>query len=235
MEVSVLNGGFSRQSSGKSYKGSPMNGFNRVNALNGRGYQIGETYVMNGVGYTLNGVIDDMPSEMLAELIVDAQEGDIDAIQAFESMNGLRDWLRKRKQIREQKRQNRQMKKDSKLEKKDARIALIRAKVDRIKSGGGLGSKIGEVAKSLIDRAGSAGNQFVDMAQSGLADIGLQDIGEMDERGLFGPPSLFKNPGKWFSSKRVPTWQKIAVGVGVGIGLDKALNKGKMTKKILKF
>jgi len=39
---------------------------------------------------------------------------------------------------------------------------------------------------------------------------------------------------KWWKSKRVPMWQKAAVGVGGALAADQLLNKGKFTKKILK-
>jgi len=48
---------------------------------------------------------------------------------------------------------------------------------------------------------------------------------EVDERGLFSAPSLFKEPGKWFASDKVPTIQKVGVVAG-GVVLIDALTGG---------
>lgn len=43
---------------------------------------------------------------------------------------------------------------------------------------------------------------------------------EVDERGLFSAPSLFKEPGKWFASDKVPVIQKVGVVAGAVVLVD---------------
>lgn len=43
---------------------------------------------------------------------------------------------------------------------------------------------------------------------------------DVDERGLFSAPSLFKEPGKWFASDKVPMIQKVGVVAGAVVLVD---------------
>ena len=60
-------------------------------------------------------------------------------------------------------------------------------------------------------------------------DFVIEQDFEADQR-LFGPPSLFKEPGKWFGSDKVPVVQKIGVVAG-GVVLIDALTGGNIILK----
>lgn len=60
-------------------------------------------------------------------------------------------------------------------------------------------------------------------------DFTIEQNFETEQR-LFGPPSLFKDPSKWFASNKVPVVQKIGVVAG-GVVLIDALTGGNIILK----
>jgi len=256
MKVQVLNG-YSRVSPNKTAEGRRLNGFSRVNALNGIGF------TLNGFGYALNGAaVEANDSYYIAELINDAMEGDPDAIIEIAELNGFgyslngraerrarREKRRARREARrarkEERQQSRAKRREQRAQRRELRNQKLAAKIENIKSGEGFGNKLLDVGRSVVENLTGDGDAFIedamtigrDFAGDYLGDVfppGM-DLGanQFDEKGLFSPPSLFKSPGKWFSSNRVPTWQKIAVVAGAALAADQLLLKGKFTKKII--
>jgi hypothetical protein len=108
------------------------------------------------------------------------------------------------------------------------------------------GKKGIQLGKKIRDRRIAAGKKpifhnLVDrLQQKADEEAGIQDFEnendfvieqdfEADQR-LFGPPSLFKDPGKWFGSDKVPVVQKIGVVAG-GVVLIDALTGGNIILK----
>lgn len=71
----------------------------------------------------------------------------------------------------------------------------------------------------------------------GVADLGLFDPmaepGAMDKGYLIGKPPFEPWTGRWWSSSRVPVWQKAAVGVGGLVLVDQVALKGKFTNPLI--
>jgi len=205
MKLSALNGkaplqGFSRVYPKENF--TPANGFSRV--ING--------ITMNGP--TEADLLSALPQHIQREFLMAVQLGDPVA-----SMNGLKDWIARRKEIKEA--------------KKDAKIAKVEARADaalnRISTGTDLGSTLRNVAGNVIQTAG------------GLATAGLQKLGEkyiggatteqkvamaeaMEEtpsgetRGLFSSKSAFQ---KWWEDLSTPA--KVGVVAGAVVVTDALL------------
>jgi len=80
----------------------------------------------------------------------------------------------------------------------------------------------------IVDRIkeNKANRDFVEMYKNTPDAIEETEfLPDVDTRGLFDAPSLFKEPGKWFASDRVPTMQKVGV-VAAGVVLIDALTGG---------
>lgn len=192
MRIETLNGmpnvnGLSRV--------NPINGLSRVN-LNGLSrVNLNATYSLND-GFTLNGF------ELNAYLDECAMYGE------YPTMNGLKDWWKKRQANKQAKKEGRQ---------------LLRAdkRQNRKEFWGGLKDAAVTAAESL---------------KGGISDFDLMEIGgqmlpaeltnylpadseEMDTKGLFKPKF---NPlsGKWWTNSRVPVMQKVGVGAVGLVGID---------------
>jgi len=251
MRVDILNGNndYSRIYPDRKFMGKQLNGFSRVN-VNGRGLSPGAIddsttwrdpgingYTLNG--YTLNGALEFMDDEVLAEFLVDVVDGDPTALQGCVTMDGLKAWFQKRrdkKAARQMRRGGRQDyrsgKRGLRLDKMQAKIARIR---ERTKTGGFLG-KVAEIGERFLSDkfgGGEAGIPDVMQAGAGFLDDPFAGPNGPEQRGLFGPPSLFKDPLKWFQSDKVPVIQKVGAAAVVALALDAAVNKGKFRKKIL--
>ncbi len=60
------------------------------------------------------------------------------------------------------------------------------------------------------------------------------ELGLDTEKGyLLGKPPFEPWTGKWWSSKRVPIWQKGAIVAVAAIGADQIVNKGKFTNPLI--
>ena len=117
--------------------------------------------------------------------------------------------------------------KDARSRRREARTVRQETRGDRkaerqAKRGEFL-EKIGDSAKGFIENKAAEFGLDTSQLLPGGSNVSFdyaEDFAE--EKGLFGPPSLFKDPGKWFSSNKVPTWQKAALIGGVVVGIDAA-------------
>lgn len=101
-----------------------------------------------------------------------------------------------------------------------------------LEQGGGEPSG-GFVEDRLSDYVGTTLPDVVDeYTPEQVQDI-LMDEEQAQEKGLFGPPKLLKDPVKWFGSKKVPVWQKGLVIVGAAEIADQVFNKGNLTRKLM--
>jgi len=232
----TLNGGFDRVYPGDElidgYDDLSMEGFDRVTysnpaadvdydddmqglALNG--------LELNNMNYlqTNGGDFDDY----LDYLYLSERGEDVGNMEGFFSR-----WKEKRQEKKAVRQERRTTRKDTRASKKEARAAKKWAKVENIKAGGGFLQQAGGIVSSIFGSGGDP--EEIGMALDQGLDLYEEEVG--DERGIFGPPSLFKKPGKWFASNKVPVIQKIGVVALAAIVADKALNKGKMLKKLTK-
>lgn len=87
------------------------------------------------------------------------------------------------------------------------------------------------IFQTLVDRIQQKADEEAAGTQSfeNGNDFVIEQDFTTDER-LFGPPSLFKEPGKWFGSDKVPVVQKIGVVAG-GVVLIDALTGGNIILK----
>lgn len=145
-----------------------------------------------------------------------------------------------------------QEKRDLKNEMRQARIEKKRARAEKIRSKigePGFGDKLLSLGEKAVQAfTGDGAGDIVGIVEDATGfDIPLPDLSDdfgigddefitemsdqdMDERGLFGPPSLFEKPGKWFRSKQVPVWQKAGVVAG-GVLLIDGLTGGNIVLK----
>lgn len=81
------------------------------------------------------------------------------------------------------------------------------------------------VFQNIVDRL----QQKADEEARGMAPVPTDEeiviTEQMDERGLFSKPELFKNPVEWFQSDRISTGAKVGV-VAAGVVLVDALTGG---------
>ena len=176
---------------------NPVNGLSRVN-LNGLSrVNLNATYTLNN-GFTLNGY-------ELNEYLQDCA-----AYGEYPTMNGLKDWFAARKARKAAKREKREARKDERRQSRREFWGGLKDAAQRAAEG--IGGGVADLDLMEI------GGQFLPDEMAGM--MPGQSGQMMDEKGLFGPPSLLKNPGKWFSSKRVPTWQKAAVIGGSVVAVD---------------
>jgi hypothetical protein len=242
MEVQVINGadlsaqqatGLSRVTPTMSFENEPLNGFSRVN-LNGN-YTLNGEYMFNG-DYQLNGAIESATTDEQADFLLAIIERDPDAINGCTSLNGWRDWLEKRKEKKAARQERRTARKDVRAEKRELRKQKVAARLERIKSGEGGISKILDTAKNIFGQGGDPMAMLEEMPYDETAGDLSDILASMDadaEKGyLLGKPPFEPWTGKWWSAKRVPTWQKAAVAVGGVLILDQVANKGKLLKKI---
>ena len=208
-----------------------LEGYSRVNYLNG----YDEDEILDGFmlsGFVLNGYM--LSGHEVDDMIEYCEECD----QAGEdpTMDGLRDRLRAGRARRQARRKAKKMARPRQIrvgkrrETRDIRRAQRqekrRIKMEQMKSGDG---PLAKLARSIGIGGAGLGK---DMDQEGTMLEEFEVTADSD-KGLFGPPQFFKDPKKWFQSKKVPTWQKGLVIVGGLVVVDQVANKGRITKKII--
>lgn len=168
-----------------------QNGTNRIEYMNG--------YTLNGYtlnGYTLNALenMDEADYEVL-KMIVSGELGEGEEMQGL----GLAAIAGLAKKV----------------------VGGIKKGVQAVKGFVGKVKAVTEKGGELIEAAQQApdgrGMERLNEFQDAVID---EMPGGGEEKGLFGPPSLLKEPGKWFTSKKVPTVQKVAVVAGAVVVVD---------------
>jgi len=222
MKIATVNG-ISRVSTVNGFsRVSPVNGFSRVSPVNGI-----SRVSLNGIenlsinGYEFNGY------EFNDYLENCAYSGE------YPTMNGLKDWIarsRERKAARQDRRDRRreartirqEMKGDVRAERRDARKGFFRDIGENVR---GL---IQNKARELGLDASALMDQDIDFANLRLDEQMMTE----DEQKLFGlgKPQLFKEPGKWFASNRIPTINKVGVAAA-GLLLVDGLTGGNIILK----
>lgn len=220
MQIDVMNG---------TNRINHMNGTNRISHING-GATVAELMEMQGTnrieymngytlnGYTLNGYtlnaledMDEADYEVL-KMLVAGELGESEEMQGLSlaAIAGLA-----KKVVGGVKKVVGGVKKG---------VEKVKGFVQKVKGASTRAEEVIETAQSAPD---GRGMERLDAFQSAVVD---EAAAPGDERGLFGPPSLLKEPGKWFASKKVPTIQKVAVVAGAVVLVD-ALTGGNIILK----
>jgi len=205
---------------------NPINGLSRVNPINGLSrVNLNAQYTLNN-GFTLNGY---ELNEYLENCAMYSE---------YPTINGCMNFFGKKARARRQERragrqerraQRKDERRSARMERQqgrqDARTQRAQLRTEALKDVAG---SVSEGLRDVLPGGGEMVSGFVDDFTGGFGPG--QDFA--DEKGLFGPPSLFKDPGKWFSSNRVPTWQKAGVVAG-GVLLVDAVTGGNIVLKPL--
>jgi len=193
--------------------------FQRLNALpTAADYMAMNGYTINGYtinGYTINALaqMDEIDYQLIRALVLEGMQNDTEMNALSLAAIGAA------------------AKKVGQTVKKG--VQFVKGGVQSVRTGGATLKTPDEIA--AMRAAGLTGEfsdqqqvQRFDQFQADLA-AEMEDI-DAQQRIFGGTPSLFKSPGKWFSSKKVPTWQKAGVVLG-GVVLVDALTGGNIILK----
>ena len=190
-------GSFSRVQGNRSFEGQAVNGFSRMNVNPGRRIS------MNGAT-SLNGLVDTLDDEQIAEWLTDLEYGDINAMAGMYSLNAAVEYLTlqgrrrdarrarraerrsDRRERREDRRTGRQEKRETRVQQReDRRQARIDKRRERIEARRrksqakadrirSRGSGLRQLGSDVIE----AGQKLVESKFEGFDEIPMDFLGE---------------------------------------------------------